>query len=144
MNTRYELFKMDIIQGRIPGKLDSFFYDTGDVTSVVATDGTEFRLICEGEVEITLHPDSPKKRCDYKNDQRFEAIEKHKLTDRKLQGLNKRNEIYWSMNNWFEVIWKVPGGDWDCDLGTVEHDYDSAIQMLKNNVNEQNRTKVSA
>jgi len=119
-----------ILQGKIEGKEDSFFYE-GEIAATTKPNGTRLTLIACGDVRIRIGDE------DYKNQQRFEAIETHKLTDKKLQELENKGEIEWLNNNWFEVTFIKKGSNVvDYVMGDVAYDYDEAISLLKSYEND--------
>ena len=120
---------IDIHDDRIDGCLDSFFYD--GIIASAKHDGWEFQLFAVGDISIIIDEGN-----HYRNHQVDEAIREHELTDEKLRMLDENGEIEWRNNNWFEVLWKKPGDeDWNCSIGNVAHDYDSALQLLKDEIN---------
>lgn len=124
---------MKIMQKKLKGKTDSFFYE-GDIAEGRGKNGVLYKLIAAGDIEINIGQDF------FSNVHVQDAIEKYKLTDRKLKSLLKAGKLEWLMNNWFEVVWlednPKSGLTWECDIGVVEYDYDSAIGMLKDYINE--------
>ena len=122
---------MEIIEKKIEGKQDSFFYD-GEIATSLKANGTKLSLIACGDVRIRINDDEY-----YKNQQRFEAIETHHLTDKKLQKMEDDGKFEWLNNNWFEVTFVKKGSDvGDSIMGDVAHTYDEAISLLKSYEND--------
>lgn len=117
--------KIEITQAKIKGCEDSFFYE-GEVATATKPNGTILSLLACGDIRININEDS------YRNGNLDEAIDKYKLTDKKLKQLEAKGKLTWENNNWFEVVWKKRDNDsMDCDIGNVAYDYDSAIILLK-------------
>lgn len=120
---------MNIIKKKINGCGDSFFYD-GEIATHKKKNGTVLSLIATGEIRITIKHRG--KDYIFRDNDLQEAIEQFKLTDKKLQRLSDNNKIEWIFNNWFEVTYLKKNEEfWDCDIGTVAHNYDDAIELLK-------------
>jgi hypothetical protein len=117
--------KVVIVQKKQRGKTNSFFYE-GEIAHAKNNKGTIYSLIATGDIRIDINDDS------YRNESVHEAIDKYKLTDKKLLKLEEQGKLTWQNNNWFEVTW-LPKGEkvWQFDVGEVVWDYDSAIQLLK-------------
>ena len=136
--------RLKILEKRLRNKQDSFFYG-GDIAIAYANDGTKFLLIACGEIRLDI------KSKKYGNIFiRNSSVDKWtrilKLGDKKLERYLENGTAEWHNNNWFEIIWLNEDGNWDFDIGMVEHEYDSGIQMLRDYVHEyngQNRTKPS-
>ena len=119
--------KLKIIQKKTPGKTDSFFYD-GAIAEMEGKDGVVYKLIAAGDIRVNIQG------CSYRDASQAEL--NHKLTDARLKQLEKTGELSWDNNNWFEVVWlDKKSSSWECDIGVVEYDYDSGIEMLKNYAN---------
>ena len=109
---------LEIVQGPIPGCLDSFWYD-GTVATYKG-----YTLIAAGDIAFApTFDNSPQADWDdiasmAKNDAGLAALVCN-------EGETRAN-YYWVNNNWFEVI--LPNGD--CVLGDVQYDYESGIAML--------------
>ena len=126
--------KIEITQKRLDGKTDSFFY-SGEVAYAESKKGTKFSLSAEGDINISINEDHFSNKHGDK--QILEAISKYRLTDRILKKLEKDGKLVWENNNWFEILSMPKGSDsWECDIGEVAYDYDSAIRMLKDYINE--------
>ena len=120
--------KIKVIQPKIPGKTDSFFYD-GPIAEMEGKDGVVYKLIAAGDIQVSIQG------CSYQDASQAEL--NHKLNDARLRQLEQTGELSWDMNNWFEVVWlDKKSSNWECEIGVVEYDYDSGIAMLKNYANE--------
>jgi hypothetical protein len=121
--------KINILQRKIKGCTDSFFYE-GEIATVVKPNGTRLTLIAGGDVRITITERG--KEYYYRDMQRFDAIRYHKLDDKKLRRLEREGRLEWNNNNWFEVVWVKKGSDiGESGMGDVAHDYDAGISLLK-------------
>lgn len=119
-----------ITQDKIKGCGDSLFYED-EIAHATKKNGTKLSLIACGDIKIRIDDDV------YKNNQIQEAISKHKLTDRKLKKLEAEGRLEWLNNNWFEVTFLSKGAEcWDSVMCDVAHDYDEAIQLLKNYIED--------
>ena len=120
--------KIKILVKKMRGKTDSFFYPTPQevIAEGVRKDGTVCQMISNGEIRVNIDG------TEYSNCQVPDAVERHKLTDKKLQSLNETERMVWRDNNWFEVIFLEKGSDqWDCVMGEVAYDYEGGLQLLK-------------
>ena len=124
--------KLIIHQQKFKDCSDSFFYD-----GLIASIG-KYRLIASGDIEIRNKEGDRvfargKRYCDdvvFNNDKDLKKI-----------GNSYNHSLRWENNNWFEVVYasKIVDGIAyieDCDMGIVEYDYDTAIEMLKNYAKE--------
>lgn len=117
--------QIKIIQPKIKNKTDSFFYD-GEIATFEKDNGTILSLMAVGDIDIRIGQDR------YKNTQVWEAERKHNLTDKRLYKMLEDGKAEFLLNNWFEVISLKKGCKcWESDLGQVAHNYDDAIQLLK-------------
>ena len=115
--------KIIIVQPKIKGRADSFFYE-GEVVYIETKDNY-YSLIATGDIRINIEEDY------ITNSNKEEKIDKYKLTDKKLKRLEAEKKLEWLNNNWFEVgITDKKTGDTNYDMGIVEYDYDSATNML--------------
>jgi hypothetical protein len=127
-----KLSQIDISTKKIKGQTDSFFYD-GEIATIKKPNGTILSLIASGDIRININDDS------YNNNNISDAIDKYKLTDKRLRQLEKEGKLTWENNNWFEVMWLPKDSDtWESEMGNVAYDYDSAIQLLKSYVEDDN------
>ena len=108
---------------------DSFFYD-GEIASAIAPDGTQLSLIATGDNRINIKDDS------FRNSNITDAIDKYKLTDSKLRQLEEKGLLTRENNNWYEVTFSKDGYG-DSDIGEVVYDYDSAIQLLDDYIEDE-------
>ncbi len=114
--------KMKILKKKMRGKTDSLFYDK--IAECKSKDGSNFWLDTCGEIRLTY------KGKEYtggslggKLDHIFDE-----LTDKKLA-----NEVEFENNDWFEVFTDT---DFDLGDGYIAHDYDGAIESLKEAVTD--------
>ena len=96
-------------------KEDSFWYD-----DLIAEMG-KYRLYAVGDICVKF----PDGRYE-KNGEAVEYAEELGYIDNNLQ------EVEWINNNWFEVGWITEDNRIEFDMGIVEHDYISALEMLVN------------
>ena len=83
-------------------------------------------MIATGDINIDI------KANRYKNRQKDDAIDDYKLTDKKLKALEKKGDLNWNNNNWFEVMYMPKGTKtWDSIIGDVIYSYDEAIERLQ-------------
>ena len=124
-----------IVQKKQRGRGDSIFYQ-GEVASA-SKNGWLFSLIADGDVCVCL--DGEYYGTCHANHHLEDLFEKPiNLTDKKLGTLHESGRLTWENNNWFEVIFRKKGDtSWDCDIGEVVYDYDEAIQLLKDYMNEE-------
>ena len=116
---------MRIEQKKIKGKTDSFFYD-GLIATHKKKNGTELELIATGHITININGE---RFCDGHIQ---DAIEQHKLTNRKLRELEKKGKLEWIENNWFDVGYKLKNeSSFDFVMGDVAYSYDGGIELLK-------------
>jgi hypothetical protein len=122
---------MEILQQKISDKhTDSFWYD-GEIAELITENGTILRLMVCGDVRINNKNGEIVFDCKERNDGIKGGLNND--DDLKKIGQNYDDDYYWENNNWFEVMFKTRDSEcFDGDLGVVEYDYDSAIQMLKN------------
>ena len=106
---------------------DSFFYD-GVIAEARTPNGTELQLIATGETKIRN-----KNGVVFQNGEEYNDGFEFKVdTDKDLKKINSDNGFEWEMNNWFEVIYTEPGSQYaESDIGGAVYDYDSAIQLLE-------------
>lgn len=117
--------KIEIVQPKIKGKTDSFFYE-GEIATATKPNGTILSLIATGDILICIDDEG------YFNGNRDTAIDKYGLTDRKLRTLENKGRLSWQNNNWFEVLWREKDSEeWQSEIGDVAYDYDEAIELLK-------------
>ena len=131
---RLEGTSIKILQKKLGKNItDSFFYD-GVIAEARSRNGTKLQLIATGEIMI-LNKNGVVFRngCEYNDNFAFKVD-----TDDDLKKINPENGFEWEMNNWFEVIFTEPGTDYaDSDIGEVVYDYDSAIQLLEDYLNDE-------
>ena len=131
---RLEGRSIKILQKKLGKNItDSFFYD-GSIAEARSRNGTELQLIATGETKIR-----GKSGVVFQNGTEYNDGFGFKVdTDEDLKKVNEENGFEWEMNNWFEVLFTEPGSQYaDSDIGTVAHDYDSAIQLLEDYMNDE-------
>ena len=131
---RLEGTNIKIFQKKLGKKItDSFFYD-GVIAEARSRNGTELQLIATGEIKI-----HNKNGVVFQNGEEYNDGFDFKVdTDDDLKKVNEENGFQWEMNNWFEVIFTEPGTNYaDSDIGEVVYDYDSAIQLLEDYLNDE-------
>ncbi len=112
---------------------DSFFYD-GIIAEAKSGNGMELQLIATGEIKIRGKSGVIFQKGEEYNGGFGFKVEK----DNDLKKVNDKNGFQWEMNNWFEVIFTEHGTNYaDSDMGEVVYDYDSAIQLLEDYLNDE-------
>lgn len=122
-----EKIKVEIIQPRMRGRLDSFWYD-GNIAYMTYKD-REVMVIATGDIRIeNKHGDV----VHDGNKERGPGFKGFKLkTDKDLKRIDGEN-YRWENNNWFEPLYRKKGEDtWECLLGETSSDYDGAIEQGK-------------
>jgi hypothetical protein len=123
--------QIKIIQKKEKDKTDSIFYD-GEIATFEKDNGTILSLIAVGEIDLRIDKDR------YRNRQVNEAEREHKLTDKKLYKMLEDGKAEFELNNWFEVNYLKKGCScWESDFGQVAHNYDDAIQLLKDYIQDE-------
>jgi hypothetical protein len=114
--------QIKILQKKLKGKTDSLFY--GEVAHGFTTDGSHFIVETVGEIRLT-----------YKGEEYTGGSLGGKL-HRILDELNDKkiaDEVEFENNDWFEVRGNEKNGDFlDLGDGYIAHEYDGAIEILKN------------
>ena len=125
-----------IIQKKISNKHnDSFWYD-GEIAKVTKSNGTELCLIATGEIRIH----NKEGEIVFDGKERNEGIKGGLSNDSDLEkiGDDRSDKYYWENNNWFEVIFKGKNDNsFDSVLCDVAHEYDGAIQLLKDYIEDE-------
>jgi len=115
-----------ILVGKKPNRTDSFFYYDEDEIASFKGKKNAYSLISSGDIRIEIDDESYTKR------DLDDAIEKYKLTDKKLRSLEDKERLEWLNNNWFEVEFKPKNSEyWQSVMGDVAYDYDGAIRLLE-------------
>ena len=113
--------KIQIHEKKIKGKTDPIFYD--QIATAKAKDGSEFSVRAVGELSVIY------KGEQYNEGHISEILDE--LNDKIINNPNPK-KFEWVNNQWFEVEGITRSGEW-IEIGDsfIEHDYDSAISMLK-------------
>lgn len=125
-----------ILVPKIKDKEDSFFYRLQeDIAEMKAKDGTKFFVFASGDVDVEING------VDYNDEHRFKAGKFGDLTDKDLS-----QDLDWKQNNWFELGAVKPNDKRYYDgaefCGEVAYDYDEAIQLLKDTVEQYNKGEI--
>ena len=131
---RLEGTDIKIVQPKLGKNItDNFFYE-GVIAEAKSRNGTELQLIATGEIKIRN-----KNGVIFQNGEEYNGGFGFKVdTDKDLKKINEKNGFEWEMNNWFEVIYSEPGSQYaESDISEVVYDYDSAIQLLKNYIEDE-------
>jgi hypothetical protein len=127
--------KIIIIQKKLSkNHNDSFWYD-GDIAEFKKKNGTELLLIAVGDIKIY----NKKGELVYDVKERNSGIKGGLNNDKNLKkiGNNYDDNYYWENNNWFEVLHKKKNmKGYESVMGDVAYDYDGAIQLLKDYIED--------
>lgn len=110
--------QIKILQKKIKGKTDSLFY--GEIAHGYTTDGSHFIVETVGEIDLEYQGNF------YNKGHVWKVLDE--LNDKKLA-----DECEFHNNDWFEVRGAEKNGDYlDLGDGYIAHEYDGAIEVLKN------------
>jgi len=113
--------ELEIYHKKKPNRTDPFFYDQGIKIAEFTYKDWKIYACPDGEIRII----DKLEQSEIRNADVPEYWDS--LTDKELRDCNR---FTWENNNWFEISATTPSGDF-VDLGIAEHDYDSAIQSMR-------------
>tara|TARA_R110000772_G_C13310268_1_gene440078 strand:+ start:18404 stop:18808 length:405 start_codon:yes stop_codon:yes gene_type:complete len=115
-------------------RIDSFWYHRDRIATIDFPNGKSISAEACGEIQVSFEEGGR----TFKGDEAVEEARYNlKLTDEDLDKLNEHDG--WRMNNWFAIHeFDINGECSQDDLG-ICHDYDSAIQMLKDVAKEKQK-----